>query len=247
MPRSCVGSDGNANAGPGPSSSRSPSSEWRSPPSPVPSARTGQSRSHADPGRTAEWRHRRAHDARGGRGAILRNSPGDVRRSCCRSSPMPGSSCGRRRRPNGPRMSWSPEGTALAYVWANAVWVLDTESGGSTKIVDRCVRMCSVAWSPDGSVIALANGGTLELVNVDGTGLTTVRTSTSVDSPVWSPDGQRIDLPRVERHALPIDLNGSDLQALGVNGLAAAWSPDGLKMSTWPILRPTASRTLAVS
>lgn len=127
-------------------------------------------------------------------------------------------------------LSSSPDGTALAYVWSNDVWILDIASGESAKIVDSCGEGCMLAWSPDGSVVAFTHSGTLELVRPDGRGRRTVPTAVGVSSPVWSPDGQRIAFQSGEQ-LYTIDRGGSDLQSLGVSAWFAAWSPDGSRIA----------------
>ncbi|MEA2522247.1 MAG: TolB protein [Actinomycetota bacterium] len=127
-------------------------------------------------------------------------------------------------------LSSSPDGTALAYVWSNDVWVLDIASGVSRKIVNPCGRMCTVAWSPDGSTIAFTHGDTLELVNPQGGGRRTVTTFPGISAPMWSPDGQRIAF-LTQGGLYTIDQDGSGLHSLGVNAWDAAWSPDGSRIA----------------
>jgi WD40-like Beta Propeller Repeat len=127
-------------------------------------------------------------------------------------------------------LSSSPDGTALAYVWSNDVWVLDIASGISRKIVSPCGTSCMVAWSPDGSTIALTQGHTLELANPQGGGRRTVTTFPGISAPVWSPDGQRIAFLSQEQ-LYTVDQSGSGLQSLGVSAWDAAWSPDGSRIA----------------
>jgi Tol biopolymer transport system component len=127
-------------------------------------------------------------------------------------------------------LSSSPDGTAVAYVWSNDVWVLDIAGGVSRKIVNPCGRMCTVAWSPDGSTIAFTHGDTLELVNPQGGGRRTVTTFPGISDPVWSPDGQRIAF-LAQGLLYTIDSSGSGLHPLGVSAWAAAWSPDGSRIA----------------
>ena len=127
-------------------------------------------------------------------------------------------------------LSSSPDGTALAYVWSNDVWVLDIASGVSRKIVSPCGTSCMVAWSPDGSTIAFTQGHSLELVNPQGGERRTVTTFRGISDPVWSPDGQRIAF-LWQGSLYTIDHDGSGLLSLGVSAWAVAWSPDGSRIA----------------
>ena len=57
---------------------------------------------------------------------------------------------------------------------------------------------CTISWAPDGSRIAVAHGGTLELVDPDGSNRVTLWEQAhpagyaGLHQPTWSPDGTRI-------------------------------------------------------
>jgi hypothetical protein len=127
-------------------------------------------------------------------------------------------------------LSSSPDGSALAYVWSSDVWILDIATGRSTKIVDNCGEGCLVAWSPDGTVIAIAHSGTLELVSPTGNDRRIVTTSSGFTSVAWSPDSQQLVVTS-DGHLFTIQRGHSDLRPLGVNAWAAAWSPDGSRIA----------------
>ena len=118
----------------------------------------------------------------------------------------------------------------MAYVWSNDVWVLDVASGGSVKVA-ACGPGCTLAWSPDGSVIALTHGDGLELVRPDGTERMTVPASSGFTAPAWSPDGQQLALRGRDDLLYTMDRDGTDLQSVGVSAWAAAWSPDGSRIA----------------
>ncbi len=98
--------------------------------------------------------------------------------------------------------SWSPDGSRLVignsgtnlnpgatlYVWNVAT--------GESQFLVHAGDDVGVhhAWSPNGSKIVVGDGGTILLVNSDGTGLTTLRSSsgTAYSYPCWSPDSKWI-------------------------------------------------------
>ena len=98
---------------------------------------------------------------------------------------------------------------------------------------------CSIAWSPDGARIAVAQAGRLELVDLDGDNRTVIHEEQGIVQRVWSPDGGRIAFqiiggnPDAQRRRLvTIERDGSDRTELlgplpGIGVWDPAWSPDG--------------------
>jgi Tol biopolymer transport system component len=98
----------------------------------------------------------------------------------------------------------------------------------------------SMAWSPDGSTLAVAAGGTVSVVRSDGSLVrTVVERDTAVPSVTWSPEGTVLafasgaegDRADVQRFTLSlVGADGSDLRALTdlpIDGEGVTWSPDG--------------------
>ena len=137
-------------------------------------------------------------------------------------------------------LTWAPDGQSIAYATAAEVHVLDLRTGEDRRLeVGDCGELgCNVAWSPDGSTIAVTvrldlGSGEVHLVN-PATGATT-RVATmpgAPTSPSWSPDGTSLafsigpDLWTVRR-------DGNALLRVATEGalvVDAEWSPDGTRI-----------------
>lgn len=107
--------------------------------------------------------------------------------------------------PRGPEvaeMTFSPDGTQIAYVlWGHGdgdhpVWVMNADGTDAHEIVNNAttggpghVYRNALAWSPAGDRIALALDGIIYTFATDGSDFTRVM---SGNSPLWSPDGSRL-------------------------------------------------------
>jgi Tol biopolymer transport system component len=147
---------------------------------------------------------------------------------------------------------WSPDGSELAYLWSEDLWILDVETGQSRTLVPSCGVDCGLAWSPDGATIVIARPPHLEVMGWDGSErrlLDPFDGFASIQNPGWSPDGERVmftveadtDGAR-QRRLYSIDRSGSDLTLLDEYTFDSreccnlvAWSPDGSRVAylTW--------------
>lgn len=96
---------------------------------------------------------------------------------------------------------WSPDGTRLAYVSFESrkpvVYVQSLVNGTRRAIANFRGSNSSPGWSPDGSklVVTLSKdgGSQMFLMNPDGTGITRVLTSASIDTEaMFTPDGRSL-------------------------------------------------------
>lgn len=131
----------------------------------------------------------------------------------------------------------------------SAIYVMEPDGGGVTRVIEDGGFASDPAWSPDGSRIAfhwevgeIGNG--LYVVNADGSDVTWLPGAPSDAQPAWSPDGSRILFTRDQAGAPAyhdiwvMDADGSDQRLLvaappGDDDTAPgtvtspAWSPDG--------------------
>ena len=145
-------------------------------------------------------------------------------------------------------LSWAPDGKRLAFnvevdLDANpaqdpsrgGVWVMDVSTERSNQLV-QCGTgpdACGVAWSPDGSAIAVTHGTVLELIDPvagSATVLQDFRVNRWAFHPTWSPDSARIAVSLADGELTAVDRDGSGrttLSRLPDIGGGAVWSPDG--------------------
>lgn len=94
--------------------------------------------------------------------------------------------------------SWSPDGSSIAYLLTNELWILDVLTGEARELA-RC-ESCggSPAWSPDGTTLAVAGGavpGRIFLFDVNtgqASSISLMEPWGAYTSPAWSPDGESI-------------------------------------------------------
>jgi TolB protein len=141
--------------------------------------------------------------------------------------------------PDGRRITFASRGSGE---WA--IYIMNADGTGRTKLVQRSAFDGSPRWSPDGSRIAFRSEnetafgrlGRIFVINVDGTGLRQVSPEDPTlyyydDSPTWSPDGSKIAFSRTGLLYV-INADGTGLTALPAEGVVGSldWSPDGTRL-----------------
>jgi Tol biopolymer transport system component len=144
-------------------------------------------------------------------------------------------------------ITWAPDGKRLAFnvevqfdvnpsadPRAGGVWVMDVSTGTSEQLL-QCGSgpdACSVAWSPDGSRIAVTHGNLLELID-PATGRVTVLEDFRqlAFQPTWSPDSTRIAVSLQDAEFTAVDRDGTGRTTLSrrpdIGDASPIWSPDG--------------------
>lgn len=118
----------------------------------------------------------------------------------------------------------SPAGDRLAFAadddrggdGRRAVWTAPTD-GSALPVRLRMASPGAVAWSPDGTRLAMTDGSTIVVVPFDGTGETVVDVGgVTQGAPVWSPDGSRLAV------LVPADGGPTSVRVVSASGLAPA-------------------------
>ncbi len=124
---------------------------------------------------------------------------------------------------------WSPAGDQIVYGSDSGVYVVPV-AGGTPR---RIGAGTSATWSPDGRLIALANGGGLKVVAPDGTGARSLwpmpGSNVSSGRPVWSGDG-RVAVATAKGLIVARPPAVGRLVVRGALLGPAAWSPDGTRI-----------------
>jgi Tol biopolymer transport system component len=159
--------------------------------------------------------------------------------------------------------AWSPDGRRLAFISGrhkayglageNAVYVMNADGSGLTRLTNSLAGESWPAWSPNGTRIAFARWTCMNpqctqqgysavyTMNADGSGVTRLTDPVGIGEdakPSWSPDGARIVFVRGTDSTLSdlyvMNADGSNVIRL-TNGQFAvgtpAWSPDGLRIA----------------
>ncbi len=140
---------------------------------------------------------------------------------------------------------WSPDGSRIVFTaiqnQEDGIFVMNADGSNPVSLG---VAGGGPRWSPDGREILFADGGTIEVMNADGSGLRQIGLGSRPD---WSPDGTRVAFDRIDRTPLCLALgflcqtdiyvmaaDGSQIRKLTTHSGAStgtAWSPDGTRIA----------------
>jgi hypothetical protein len=137
--------------------------------------------------------------------------------------------------------AWSADGTKIAFMSSRdgdqEIYTMDADGSNQVNRTESSGTPDSKpAWSPDGTKIAFTRGGSIWVMNANGTGQDDLSSGSADDSPAWSPDGTKIAFSRGSGLAgiYVMDADGTDPPVnvdSGSGGSAPSWSPDGTKIA----------------
>jgi len=139
-------------------------------------------------------------------------------------------------------LSWSPDGSKIAFSNSAAIHLLDLVTKEVNQLTDGSTPSVEPTWSPDSNQIAfvlvpfIKRGGgpdsSIGVINVDGSSFVQLTPNDKSRSPDWSPDGSRIVFER-EGNIYVMNRDGTEVIALTQDGNShlPTWSPDGTRIA----------------
>src|SRR5262249_53079963 len=141
------------------------------------------------------------------------------------------------------QFAWSPDGCQLAVAgWDGNILVYDAENWKPTVVLEGDPREFraaawteAIAWSPDGRLLAAADGRKVAIWDVAAQKKTSLLSGPSGDICClsWSPDGQRLASGAWDRSVVVWETRTwQEVLTLTDVPPAVAWSPDGRWLAT---------------
>jgi len=131
--------------------------------------------------------------------------------------------------------TWSPDGLAIAYEAEGALWVVDVETGESSRVLED-VQNAGIAWTQAGETIFATKGESIVSVATDGQLLpeeVLVLRDPIYDAPQLSvsPDGQAIAIGNDAGLSIGTFSSGDLVKVTELSVQGMAWSPDGRSLA----------------
>jgi Tol biopolymer transport system component len=136
--------------------------------------------------------------------------------------------------------SWSPDGTKIAVIHKNDIWIASIEGGEPVQLTKTSEEKLHPVWLPGGdmiSYIAYHSQKKQSLMVISASGGEPRKVLDTFNEYAWSPDGKELAFIS-ERFILAIPIFGgesrqiTDLKELGVDmTLGLCWSPDGKNLA----------------
>ena len=145
--------------------------------------------------------------------------------------------------------AWSADGKAIAYSKRNSsphgldIWIMNTQTGDTTRLTNDTVRSSGVTFSPDGKEICFSSdkgsGRHLFVINTDGSDLHQISFDTArYFNPVWAPGGDEIvyyrELGDHTDKVFTLDVkSGKEMKVTDdtLHNTYPGWLPDGKTIS----------------
>lgn len=138
----------------------------------------------------------------------------------------------------GGELTWSPDGTKLAFSDVGGIYVVSADGSGETRVPGTSRNDQTPAWSPDGTKFAMRSltdrmEGGIAVINIDGSGRRWLTNEPGDGRPTWSPDGSKIAYSSAD-DIFVINADGSSKTRLArIEGIEndPTWSPDGRQIA----------------
>jgi dipeptidyl aminopeptidase/acylaminoacyl peptidase len=138
--------------------------------------------------------------------------------------------------PAGAWLAYSPDGRQLAFADPSGLYVLDSRTGRTDAVDLGPGTVRGVAWSPDGSRLAVGVGDAIRTLTPTGEQVQTIATGLAPTRLAWSPDGTRIVVSGrpagvwVVTVTAPYRTVQVAAQKPSEGPGTASWSPDGTRL-----------------